>query len=116
LVNGTLYYRVRACGVGGCSGYTEALNGVVITLPPPSPAAPTNLRITLIASCAWRANWDAVVGAANYVVRDTVGNEQTVTTNQAHVACPINNPNANKPKWVKACSSLGACSTTVSFP
>jgi YD repeat-containing protein len=116
LANGTLYYRVRACGSTGCSGYTEGANPVVISIPPPAPAAPTNLSMTFIANCAWRANWSAVSDAANYVVRDTVGTEQTVTTNQAHVPCPFNNQNANKPKWVKACGSNGRCSTTVSFP
>jgi hypothetical protein len=111
--NGTYYYRVRACGIGGCSDYTAGANGIVVTIPPD---APTNLSTTFVANCAWRANWNAVSGAAHYVVRDTVGAEQTVTVNQAHVSCPFNNQNANKPKWVKACTSAGSCSTTVSFP
>src|SRR5690348_15384390 len=52
---------------------------------PGAPAAPTGLSKTFIQNCVWRANWTAVYGAANYKVLDTVGNEQTVTTNQAYV-------------------------------
>jgi YD repeat-containing protein len=114
--NGTYYYRVRACGVGGCSDYTAGGNGVVVNRPPPAPAMPANLTKTHIANCAWRATWSAVSDAANYVVRDTAGREQTVTTLYAHVACPINNQFANQPKWVKACSSAGLCSTAALFP
>jgi YD repeat-containing protein len=114
--NGTYYYRVRGCGVGGCSDYRVASNPAVVNRPPPAPAMPTNLAKTHIANCAWRATWNAVVGAANYIVRDTAGAEQTVTGLIAHVACPINNQNANQPRWVKACSSAGHCSTAAYFP
>jgi YD repeat-containing protein len=111
----TYYYRVRACGVGGCSAFTAGANGVAVNLPPPAPAAPTNLTKTFVANCAWRATWSAVSGAANYVLRDTVGNQQTVVTTTAHVSCPLNNQNANQPRWVKACNSAGVCSAAAYF-
>jgi YD repeat-containing protein len=114
--NGTYYYRVRGCGVGGCGDYRVGSNGVVVNRPPPAPAMPTNLTKTHVANCAWRATWNAVDGATNYIVRDTAGAEQTVQTLYAHVACPINNQNANQPRWVKACSSAGLCSTAAYFP
>ena len=116
LPNGTYYYRVRACGVGGCSDYRAGANGVLVNRPPPAPAMPTNLAKTHVANCAWRATWNAVDGAANYIVRDTAGAEQTVVTLYAHVACPINNQNANQPRWVKACSPAGLCSSAAYFP
>jgi YD repeat-containing protein len=114
--NGTYYYRVRACGVGGCSDYRAAANGVLVNRPPPPPAMPTNLTKTHVANCAWRATWSAVDGAAHYIVRDTAGADQTVVTLYAHVACPINNQNANQPRWVKACISVGVCSSAAYFP
>jgi hypothetical protein len=113
--NGTYYYRVRACGVGGCSDYTAGANGVVVNRAPPAPAMPTNLTKTHVANCAWRATWSAVSGAAHYIVRDTSGYEQTVTTLYASVSCPLNNQFANQPKWVKACSSAGLCGTAATF-
>jgi YD repeat-containing protein len=82
---------------------------------PGAPNSPTGLLKTYIQNCVWRANWTAVPGAVNYKVLDTVGNEQTVTTNQAYVNCPFNNQNGNKPKWVRACSSTGACSFRAYF-
>ena len=114
--NGNYYYRVRACGVGGCSDYRAGANGVLVNLPPPAPAMPTNLAKTHVANCAWRATWNAVDGATNYIVRDTAGAEQTVVTLYAHVPCPINNQSANQPRWVKACSAAGLCSTAAYFP
>lgn len=116
LPNGTYFYRVRACGYTGCSGYTEGATSVVVSTPPPSLPAPTNLAKTFVANCAWRATWNAVEGAANYIVRDTAGAEQTVVSPIAHVACPINNQNANQPRWVKACSPAGLCSSVANFP
>jgi YD repeat-containing protein len=113
--DGTYFYRVRGCGIGGCSGYTTGANGVTVDRPPPQLAMPTHLTRTHIANCAWRATWSAVEGAAHYVVRDTLGNEQTVVDLIAHVACPINNQNANQPRWVKACPPAGLCSPAAYF-
>lgn len=113
--NGTYFYRVRACGVGGCGAYATS-NPVVVNTPPPPPAMPTNLVKTHVANCAWRATWSAVSGATSYIVRDTAGAEQTVTTLYAHVACPINNQNANQPRWVRACPPVGQCSSAAYFP
>jgi YD repeat-containing protein len=114
--NGTYYYRVRACGYTGCSGYTEGATSVVVNTPPPSLPAPTNLAKTHVANCAWRATWNRVDGAASYIVRDTAGAEQRVVEPLAHVACPINNQNANQPRWVKACSPADVCSSAAYFP
>jgi YD repeat-containing protein len=114
--DGTYFYRVRGCGRGGCSDYMVGANGVVVNRAPPAPDMPTNLTKTHVANCAWRATWSAVSGAANYIVSDTLGNEQTVTTLYASVACPINNQFANQPRWVKACSVAGGCGSKAYFP
>ena len=103
--------------------YDKAGNRVLVTIgeatdeasEPGAPPAPKNLTTTLSQNCRWRADWTAVSVATSYKVRDTVGNEQTVYTNQAFVICPINNQNANKPKWVKACLSTGTCSVQATF-
>ncbi|XXX78956.1 hypothetical protein WMF30_09275 [Sorangium sp. So ce134] len=71
--------------------------------------APTGLRSGLIAACAWQASWDPVSGATYYVVRDTAGTETPTTNTYAYVSCPYGSPEANKPKWVKACDAV-SCS------
>ncbi len=115
--NTTYYYRVRACSSSDCSGFTTGANGVtVVVTPPPLLPPPTNLAKIHTANCVWRATWNPVEGAANYIVRDTAGAEQTVVSPIAHVACPINNQNANQPRWVKACSPAGVCSSVAFFP
>ncbi len=109
------YYRVRACGVSGCSAHTAGANPIAVSVLPPAPAAPTNLVASYIADCVWRASWSAVVGAANYMLMSTNGTLQVVTATETTVVCPINNPNANKPKSVQACATGGSCSERVNF-
>jgi hypothetical protein len=82
--------------------------------PPTVPAAPTGLGMTHVADCAWSGYWSASGGATSYIVRDTNGTEQTVPGTSATVSCPIGDPQSNKPRWVKACSSAG-CSAQASF-
>ncbi|RYY02177.1 MAG: hypothetical protein EOO53_14170 [Gammaproteobacteria bacterium] len=87
----------------------------------PAPAylpAPTNLYYSLAASCAWKATWNVVPGAAKYLVKDTSGTPsgtQYVTTNEAWIACPVGNSSGNKPKSVQACSASDVCGTKANF-
>jgi YD repeat-containing protein len=113
--NGTYWYRVRACRVTSCSAYATGANAVVVNIPPPAPPPPTGLSYSLIATCVWQARWNAVVGAAGYRFNDTVGNERTVAGTSTTVTCPFNNPNGNKPRWVKACNATGQCSDKAYF-
>ncbi|WP_437671164.1 hypothetical protein [Sorangium sp. So ce131] len=76
--------------------------------------APTGLDSRLIAACAWQASWATVSGATHYVVRDTAGTEQATANTVAYVSCPWGNPEANKPKWVKACDAV-TCSSRSYF-
>lgn len=114
---GAFYFRLRACNVSGCSGYT---NGGSVTVAGP-PATPTGLSATTISNCAWRATWNAVSGATSYRVTDTRGSLQTTSNTQATVlwssTCPPPagvNPNSNKPAAVQACNTAG-CSANASF-
>ncbi|MES2824206.1 MAG: hypothetical protein V4732_11440 [Pseudomonadota bacterium] len=80
--------------------------------------APANPYSSLIASCAWRATWTLVSGAAKYLVKDTsntLGGSQYVTTNEAFVACPVGNSAGNKPKTVQACTASNVCGTEAYF-
>jgi hypothetical protein len=63
----------------------------------------------------WQARWSAVSGAANYRFSDTSGNEKTVSGTSTTVTCPFNNPNGNKPKWVRACNASSICSDKANF-
>ncbi|AUX48501.1 uncharacterized protein SOCE26_100390 [Sorangium cellulosum] len=76
--------------------------------------APTGLDSRLIAACARQASWLPVSGATYYVVRDTVGTEQTTTSPVSYVSCPWGSPESNKPKWVKACDAV-TCSSRSYF-
>jgi YD repeat-containing protein len=114
---GAHYFRLRACNVSGCSGYT---NGGNITVAGP-PAAPTGLTTATISFCTWRATWNAVPLATSYRVTDTRGSVQTTTETFAGVlwssTCPPPagvNPNSNKPAAVQACNTAG-CSANASF-
>ncbi len=78
------------------------------------PLAPGGLSYTHVADCAWSASWNSVSGATSYLVRDTNGTETPTTALSSTVSCPVGNPQANKPLWVKACNS-GGCSTEASF-
>jgi hypothetical protein len=77
--------------------------------------APTNLYRSLIASCAWKAIWNSVNGAAKYLVKDTNGASQWVTVTEAYVACPVGNSSGNMPKSVQACDANNICGTKANF-
>lgn len=119
-LNGSYYYRVRACNAGYCGSYTTASHAIVVTLPASSPPAPTGLWSSQSSQCSWQANWSASPGATSYVVRDSSGYfQQTVTnTSVSYSFCSApgytGNPMNYKPKWVQACSS--DCSLKVNFP
>ena len=77
--------------------------------------APTNLQYSLIASCAWKATWTLVSGAAKYRVVDTSGAAQFVTANEVVVQCPVGNSSGNKPSRVQACTVSNVCGTDAYF-
>ncbi|WP_041551196.1 RHS repeat domain-containing protein [Cellvibrio japonicus] len=77
--------------------------------------APTGLAKSHIANCAWKATWSPVSGATSYLVIDTSGGSQSVTTTLAYVNCPSNNPTGNQPKSVQACSSSASCGPKANF-
>ena len=79
-----------------------------------APPTPTGLTMNHIANCAWRANWNASINATSYILRDTGGTEVTTSATTANVNCPINDPEANKPRFVKACNASG-CSANAEF-
>lgn len=77
--------------------------------------APSNLYKSLIYSCAWKATWNPVTGAAKYLVKDSSGASQTVTTAEAVVACPVGNSSGNMPQSVQACTANNVCGTKAYF-
>jgi chitodextrinase len=78
------------------------------------PLPPTNLSYSHVADCAWGTSWSASAGATSYLVRDSNGTETSTTNTTFSVSCPIGNPEANKPRWVKACNA-GGCSGQADF-
>lgn len=80
-----------------------------------APPAPTNLYRSLIYSCAWRATWSPVAGAAKYVVKDTNGVNTSVTTTEAVIACPVGSSSSNMPQSVRACTASNVCSAMANF-
>jgi YD repeat-containing protein len=123
-LNGTYYYRVRACYNGACSGYTGS-NSLTVTLTAPAPPG-TPRTYTQNSQCSWTANWPASAGATSYTVRDWSGNFQpsfasTAAPTQSGVynfcGAPgyTGNPQDYRPKWVKACNANG-CSGQANFP
>jgi YD repeat-containing protein len=116
-VNGTYYYRLRACNNGVCSGYTATVS-TVVTIPVPPP---TGLGYTQNSQCSFRATWTASAGATSYTVRDWSGNFQfSVSSSPAtydfcNAPGYTGNPTDYRPKWVKACNG-SACSSQVNFP
>jgi hypothetical protein len=83
---------------------------VTLTLP-----APTNPYKSLIGSCAWRATWDSVTGAAKYKVKDTNGVNQWVVITEAIVQCPVGASSSNMPKTVQACNVDNICGQEANF-
>ncbi len=77
--------------------------------------APTNLYKSQIYSCAWKATWNPVTGAAKYLVKDTNGASQWVTTTEAVVACPVGNASGNMPQSVQACTANNVCGSKANF-
>jgi YD repeat-containing protein len=117
---GRLRTVTSASGVTTTYGLDAVGNRTTVTSggssgPLPAPGAPNDW---LEADCSWAATWSSVTGAASYLVRDTTGHDQTVTTTLAHVACPQGNSSANKPKWVKACTAVNGtgCGFQANFP
>jgi YD repeat-containing protein len=105
LVHNTTYsFSVRARdGVGNAGSPSTAS----FTAGPPIPGVPTGLSYNQIADCAWGASWASTVNATYYRFSDTQLNESSPSDTSTTVNCPQGNPDANKPKWVKACNATG---------
>jgi len=118
-LNGTYYYRVRACYRDACSGLTGS-NSITVTLVAPAPPG-TPRTTNQNSQCSWTANWPVSANATSYTVRDWSGNFQpSVPTNSAvynFCGAPAytGNPQDYRPKWVKACNANG-CSLQANFP
>jgi YD repeat-containing protein len=124
-LNGTYYYRVRACYNGACSGYTGS-NPLTVTLTAPAPPG-TPRTYTQNSQCSWTANWPASDGATSYTVRDWSGNFQPSFPAPPVGSSPsgiynfcgapgyTGNPQDYRPRWVKACNANG-CSGQANFP
>lgn len=113
-VNGNRDYDYDKAGnrlsVATSTANDAATEPAVVYLP-----APTGQSKSLIGNCAWRATWNLVAGAAKYLVRDTTGSSQYVTTTFADIGCPSNNSSANMPSSVQACDVNNICGTSAYF-
>ncbi|MFD1218362.1 fibronectin type III domain-containing protein [Microbulbifer celer] len=107
----TYSFQVRARDGAGNVG--PAASGS-FTTSSAAPPAPSGLSYSQVANCSWRASWNAVNGATTYELRDTSGTVKTLTVTTGYISCPYNNPAGNKPKWVRACNSVG-CGTRAYF-
>ena len=59
-IDGTYYYRVRACNGTACSAYITGTNGVMVIIPPPS--APSNILVPTISTGIHTVSWTAATG------------------------------------------------------
>jgi hypothetical protein len=119
-LNGTYYYRVRACYNGQCSGFTTT-NSVTVNLGPPARPLPENeLSYNQNSMCSWTANWPASDRATYYQVRARAGSIQvtSATNTKVYDFCGVSNysgiPWDYRPYWVKACNADG-CSPQTNF-
>ena len=110
--NGATYgYRVRACNVGGCGGWS-ATKSVEVEIPPPMPA---NVQITMNGSYKLTneyVKWDAVNGASRYEVKLGALDQPTVYSGTATSylvgsARPPDLPPLVSAAYVRACNSHG---------
>jgi len=70
-VNGTHQYRVAACGVPGCGGFSSPVKSVQVTLPPPTPGAISGPSTS--ASSDLTISWGAVSTATSYKIQRRLG-------------------------------------------
>src|SRR5262249_50226205 len=88
--------------------------------PPPGtggpPMAPSNLSSTYMNNCNWLASWSAPGGQTYFEFKDTINAPRVVSGSAVStgVSCTLNDPNSNKPVWVKACNANG-CSSQANF-
>ncbi len=68
--NGTYGYRVQACNVGGCSGWSST-RSISVLLPPATPAAPSLSVIPPDTKPTINATWSAVSTATEYQLQET---------------------------------------------
>ncbi|MEO1245204.1 MAG: SpvB/TcaC N-terminal domain-containing protein, partial [Pseudomonadota bacterium] len=65
--NGTHQYRVAACGIPGCGGFSSPVKSVQVTLPPPAPGAISGPSTD--ADGSFSLSWSAVSSATSYVIQ-----------------------------------------------
>jgi YD repeat-containing protein len=88
--------------------------------PPPGgggvPMAPSNLTATYLNNCNWLATWSAPGGQTYFEFKETATASRIVSGSAVStgVTCTLNDPNSNKPAWIKACNANG-CSSQANF-
>lgn len=118
-INGTYYYRVRACNtVVSCSGYAPGPNVVTVTLPS-GPTAPLNLRKSPSTGTGniYTILWDppAQGTASYYILEQSISGVSGPFTPFPQINAPTTSKNFNQSCGeytyrVKACASGGTCS------
>jgi fibronectin type 3 domain-containing protein len=118
-VAGTTYtYWVKACNVGGCSGYSSSDSGYRAISAPSAPTGVTASDGTYTDKV--RVSWNAASGATYYQVFRNTSNAHTgeteLTLNIA--SSPFDdltaNPGTTYYFWIKACNA-GGCSAYSTF-
>jgi YD repeat-containing protein len=124
--NGTYYYRVRACNGGSCGGYREGAAGIVVTMPPATPATITNPGAD--ADGAYDVSWATVSGPVTAyelweATNSSFTGETLVYNSTGSLASLTGRANGTYYYRVRACNA-GGCSgyrtvsgaTTVTLP
>ena len=106
--NADYSYRVRACGLRGCSSYSNSDIVKVIIVPPPVPAniiTPTGTDT----DGTYTVSWAASNTATSYTLRQSVngGNWTTVSTSTTTSQAFSGKSNATYRYGISACNSVG---------
>lgn len=119
--NGAYDYQVRACNVGGCSGYST-IQGVTVLLPPGS--APTLTAPSSTTVDNYTVSWTSVATATSYELQERFnsGSWSTIQNSASTSRALSGKPNGAYDYQVRACNSSGCGSystirtVTVSVP
>src|SRR6185436_9751325 len=108
--DGTYYYRARACNASGCSGYTAGANGIVVTVPPGTPAtisAPTS-SATGAYTVSWTAGTGTITSFEVYESTSSTFTTQTSVYTGTGTSTPVSGKgNGTYYYRVRACNAIG---------